>query len=395
MSTEVLLMKSRCVLAVAVLVVGLSVQGVSASSLFGEKVRDAQARRAELAADRAGFVGKAADKWRSQLPDGGQELERLLMAASDEQVLRAAEAATLSELRKIALERIWGEVLGGGTTDLVFFPLTPCRLFDTRLAGGILAPGVSRTLGVNGTPGTPGDLSGQGGAPSNCGVPEDPAAVAVTLTAVSPTGPGNIRAWAANDPAVPLASAINFDPALAAIANTTVIPVCQGCGTGVEIQLRAFAASVHAVGDVVGYFLNPGLPRIYTQEFETGNVLPTVARVDVTLTTVNFTPYRTGAVLVRANGACETVGGPQDDLILVGVNAATDPPVPPTRHGVIFIAAALPDVPMAQGFSVQDRVDVVAGSPTSVTLEAGRLQVPGPGITGKCYGNVFVEETLP
>lgn len=90
--------------------------------------------------------------------------------------------------------------LGDSSADLVFTPLTPCRLLNTTLAGGIMTPGVSRAFLVNGLTT---DLSPQGGNAAGCGVPDGATAVAVNLGATQSAGPGNVRAyaWASPDPA--------------------------------------------------------------------------------------------------------------------------------------------------------------------------------------------------
>jgi hypothetical protein len=196
---------------------------------------------------------------------------------------------------------------------------------------------------------------------------------------------------AAGDPQVPLASAVNYGPSMDAVANTTVIPVCQGCG-GHEIQLQAFGADVHAVGDVVEYFLNPRLPRVYTVTFERPNVLPTTAGVNVLLTGIVFTPVRTGTVLARATGSCTIVGGPGDDQVVIGVAGVVNHA--PSQQAVIRIPAAFPDVTYQPTWAIEDVVSVQAGVGTIVSLEAGRLLVPGPGITGDCFGRMTIEETF-
>ncbi|HEY7508628.1 MAG TPA: hypothetical protein VIG50_00160, partial [Vicinamibacteria bacterium] len=86
-------------------------------------------------------------------------------------------------------------VLGDSNRDLVFTPVPPCRVIDTRFAvAGKLLAGVPRDSDVAGT------LSDQGGL-TDCLIPFGPAtAIAVNLVAVAPSGAGNLRAWAFGDP---------------------------------------------------------------------------------------------------------------------------------------------------------------------------------------------------
>src|SRR3954467_14115424 len=91
--------------------------------------------------------------------------------------------------------------LGDSTSDLVFVPLPPCRIIDTRLAGGALTPGVTRSFKVTGTT----EFQAQGGQDGGCGVPVGttvPQATAAVLNfvAVGPQGPGDLRAWAYGQP---------------------------------------------------------------------------------------------------------------------------------------------------------------------------------------------------
>ena len=88
---------------------------------------------------------------------------------------------------------------GGFAGELVYTPVTPCRLIDTRQAGGSLAPGAPRDFKVAGS-----GLQIQGGNPLGCGIPVDEAhAAVINFVAVNPTGLGNLRAWAYSEPPEP------------------------------------------------------------------------------------------------------------------------------------------------------------------------------------------------
>ena len=149
--------------------------------------------------------------------------------------------------------------LGDTSADLVYTPVTPCRVFDTRLAGGVLAPGVLRSFLVAGSE----RFETQGGKTGGCGVPLGPAtAVVLNLVAIAPTGNGNLRAWAANDPAPepPLASVLNYASiaGMYALANGLTLPICDPAAAGAtcstDLLLQASGSSTHVVGDVLGYF---------------------------------------------------------------------------------------------------------------------------------------------
>src|SRR5262245_8037235 len=133
--------------------------------------------------------------------------------------------------------------LGDTSADLVYTPVTPCRVFDTRFsAAGILVAGVPRDFLVAGSiAGFP----GQGGNAGGCGIPLGPAtSVIINFAAVTPTGDGNLRAWAVANPQppAPLAAVMNYSTTLAALANGVAVPICDSaltsCAAG-DLRLQA------------------------------------------------------------------------------------------------------------------------------------------------------------
>ncbi len=160
-----------------------------------------------------------------------------------------------------------------GADNLVFVPLTPCRVIDTRVsgAGGRLVAGTPRSFVFRG-PTTdyqnPAPFPNQGGSTAGCGIPDLGAsggneaniaqAVAINIVAVAPTGAGDIRAWPTNQPA-PLASVINYASVTGLnIANGVIVPMCgelsaTPCSSG-DITFRADVSGAYLIVDVVGYF---------------------------------------------------------------------------------------------------------------------------------------------
>ncbi len=159
-----------------------------------------------------------------------------------------------------------------GSDNLVFVPLAPCRVIDTRVAGagGRLTAGTPRSFVLRG-PATdyqnPTPFPNQGGSTTGCGIPALTSdaqsqniakAVAINIVAVAPAGAGDLRAWPANQ-AVPNASVINYAAVTGLnIANGVIVPMCDQvsatpCSTG-DITFRADVSATHLVVDVVGYF---------------------------------------------------------------------------------------------------------------------------------------------
>ena len=115
-----------------------------------------------------------------------------------------------------ASEAVATPVTGGlGYTALP----TACRAVDTRNAGGVLAPGGSRSFRMRGSV----SLAGQGGSASGCGVPANASAVEVTFTAVSPSGAnGFVQAFPAGSSS--RATVLNYTVGRS-ITNTGTIPL--------------------------------------------------------------------------------------------------------------------------------------------------------------------------
>ncbi len=185
------------------------------------------------------------------------------------------------------LQTIVAKAIGDATSDLVFVPVQPCRVIDTRLAGGPLAAGVERDFRVTGSA----SLAGQGGNASGCGIPQGAstplaAAVAINFVAVGPAGPGDLRAWAFGQPK-PNASIINYATVSGLnIANGVVVPIAGTASDAADLAMIADVHGTHVVADVTGYFT-----RFPTEQLQ--------ASVKPTLTTSDA-----GTLIDLSSGAC-------------------------------------------------------------------------------------------
>jgi hypothetical protein len=167
-------------------------------------------------------------------------------------------------------------VLGKADGDLVYTPVAPCRIIDTRLAGGAIAANATRSFVVAGNAG----FAAQGGNATGCGIPDQAAAVMINFVAVGATGPGDLRAFAYAEPAppAPLASVVNYsDIAGLNIANGVVVPTCNPGTTTCtfDIIIQADVSATDVAVDVLGYFAPPppcpaGTSRLIGWCFETG-----------------------------------------------------------------------------------------------------------------------------
>jgi hypothetical protein len=142
--------------------------------------------------------------------------------------------------------------LGSLSSDLVFTPITPCRIVDTRSASsGAFAAGSTRDFIGWGA-----SFAAQGGAANSCGLPlgTDNAAIAVNFAVVLPTAVGYVTAFPANAATMPFAATLNYF-AGDVKANNTVLKLSQ-TGTGPHFKIYSTTAT-HLIADVVGYYAKP------------------------------------------------------------------------------------------------------------------------------------------
>ena len=117
------------------------------------------------------------------------------------------------------------------TQSLLFYPVTPCRLADTRTAGGPIGAQTKRTFPIAGS----------------CNVPASAQAYSLNFTAV-PQGPlGFLTTWATGQPQPPTSTLNSINGIV--VANAAIVQA----GTGGSVD--AFAASTtDLIIDVNGYF---------------------------------------------------------------------------------------------------------------------------------------------
>ena len=160
---------------------------------------------------------------------------------------------------------------------LLFVPMPPCRLVDTRLATGPF-----------GGPSIPGQTSRSFAIPSSaCGVPSTAAAYSINVTAVPHAGLAYMTVWPTGV-TQPVVSILNSDGRVK--ANAAIIPA----GTGGAISVYATDAT-DLVLDINGYFVPASTPSA--------------------LAFYPLTPCR--VVDTRNNGSSGLLGGPS----LVGMQS--------------------------------------------------------------------------
>jgi hypothetical protein len=130
-------------------------------------------------------------------------LHAMLMGLRADHLLAASLAGSLSGLRDVLANslssttavkssRLHAMALGDTSDDLVYTPVSPCRLFDTRPAQGglgVMTPNVRRTYGAT----TP--VANQGG-PGGCNATTGAAVALIQIGTLTPSGNGYLQGGA-------------------------------------------------------------------------------------------------------------------------------------------------------------------------------------------------------
>jgi hypothetical protein len=128
-------------------------------------------------------------------------------------------------------------------TGTLFYPLTPCRVLDTRnatgpLGGPVLAARATRSFTVLTTP-------------STCAIPSNAKTLSVNLTITGPTATGELRVFPGNLP-LPATSAISFNAGQTRANNAHVLLATDGTGS-FKVQNNS-TGTVHLIVDINGFY---------------------------------------------------------------------------------------------------------------------------------------------
>jgi len=213
---------------------------------------------------RGALVYRIVEKWADHVEEGygtnlrawTREMAPVFAKAPMSALEQAASARTFTAMNSALLGQSLAQssdvdiaALGAVDSDLVFVPVAPCRLFDTRVAGGPIAANSVRGFDITAVS----SYAFQGGANSDCngvGAAGSFAAAAVNLTVVSPSSVGYITAFPFGG-TQPLAATVNY-VAGDIRGNFAVVRLDQGSAAN-EMSVYS-VASTHLVGDIVGYF---------------------------------------------------------------------------------------------------------------------------------------------
>lgn len=150
---------------------------------------------------------------------------------------------------------------GDLTQDLVYTPIQPCRIIDTRsTAAGAIATNSTRSfVAVSAS-----SFTSQGGSSTNCGtLGLSATAVAVNFTVVSPTNGGYLTIYPFGT-AQPLAATLNYLATDVVRGNFAIVKIPNPLSS---FDFTIFAATqTHVVADIVGYFAPPLATALQCQD---------------------------------------------------------------------------------------------------------------------------------
>src|SRR5205823_4689158 len=141
------------------------------------------------------------------------------------------------------------KALGDTADDLVYTPVSPCRLFDTRPAQGgigVMTPNVRRTYGATAP------VANQGG-PGGCIAPAGAAVALIQIGTLTPGGNGYLQGGAQGVASFPNALVLYQTGDQYGTAVATPLNVANG---RFDVQVQFAATDLY--GDLLGYFKRPG-----------------------------------------------------------------------------------------------------------------------------------------
>ncbi len=255
--------------------------GISRDALAGHSVSNAdymQGHGPMSAAQRGHYARDFVNKWgpyyrnvyRQPVAEWAKK-EALIIATADSDNLRRAMRNTTLEAAMMALRgqqtsdddavdflarQPAGKVgnlpraLGHLSKDLVYTPLEPCRIFDTRSIAPVLS-GSTRSFDVYPYSSYTGFEYQGGKANTNCGMIPDAAAVAINIATPLPEVGGYLTVYP-HDTSRPFASNLDYDKN--EFKNNEIV---AKVGTG-SYDINVYAhGKTHVVADVVGYYAAP------------------------------------------------------------------------------------------------------------------------------------------
>ncbi|SDO47479.1 hypothetical protein SAMN04515671_1054 [Nakamurella panacisegetis] len=181
-------------------------------------------------------------------------------------------------------------------SETLFYPVTPCRIIDTRSGGGFLNDNVPRSFYVTGTLG----FLPQGGTGGGCGIPAGATGITTNVTATNATMNGYLTGYPTGA-TPPHTNFISTHPNLTLTANPTF---ALAAGNNKPLTITNHLGKTQLIVDVTGYYI-PQIEGLVTETStpynSTSRILSSVRNStgsftvtvdsDVTYCTPIVTPY--------------------------------------------------------------------------------------------------------
>ena len=253
------------------------------------------------------FVNVDASNFRNALKRDTFEGAMAALSGTGHRLSDAQAIDRLAKLPRTASADVVAAKFGDLNRDLVYTPIAPCRIVDTRntAAGAIGTNSIRNFIAINLS-----SFASQGGSATNCGtLGLSATAVAVNVTAVTPTAAGYATVYPLGT-AQPLAASVNY--AAGEIVNNALIvqipnPVAAG-----DFTVYTFALS-HYVVDIVGYFAPPLVTALECQNTAFTQTVAAGTNFDIIIPACPAGYTITGA-------GCATGGFNQADWALTGLD---------------------------------------------------------------------------
>ena len=230
-----------------IMVLGLILIGTP--TLYAGEMADLEG----IAANRDAVMDEIIGTWSADTYGWEDKFSINVRLADDSKLLALKNAVNYDEVIAI-LDGDMSEHLGDASADLVYTPITPCIIVDTRSGGGgFISAGSTRNYQ------TYGNLASQGG--DNCTSPRgEPSAVHISIVAVNPDGKGNLKAHPYSTPSNRGLS-INFAPIGTNLAIAGTVGVTRNRDS--DISISANFAGAHVQAQVLGYYY-----RVWADDFK-------------------------------------------------------------------------------------------------------------------------------
>ena len=214
--------------------------------------------------NRTTVVERIVSQWGAPLSQSNarvnaEELRSVLSGLRADHLLAASFAGTLTGLRDVLANSLSGttavksprlqpQALGDTSDDLVYTPVSPCRLFDTRPAQGglgVMTPNVRRTYGAT----TP--VANQGG-PGGCNATTGAAVALIQIGTLTPSGNGYLQGGAQGVASFPNALILYQPGDQYGTAVAMPLNITNG-----QFDVQVQFAATDLYGDLLGYFQRP------------------------------------------------------------------------------------------------------------------------------------------